>query len=243
MATVNPTSSAQTPTTAASAAGNKLAGDFDQFLKLLTTQLQYQDPTSPMDTTEFTNQLVQFASVEQQIAQSKSLESLINIQESWQTANAINYIGKEVDIAGKNITLVEGQGVLGYTLAANSESTTITIKDSSGKAIRTVSGDKTTGTHAYIWDGRTDAGVKMSDGTYTFEVTAKDAGGKAITVSTQFTGTVTGVTNHEGTIVLEVGVLKVPLSDVSAVRTPKPAADDDDTDTTTNSNTNNNTTS
>ena len=235
MATVNPTSSAQTPNTAATAAGSKLAGDFDQFLKLLTTQLQYQDPTSPMDTTEFTNQLVQFASVEQQIAQSKSLESLISIQESWQTANAINYIGKEVDIAGKNITLVEGQGVLGYTLPSNTESTTITIKDSSGKAIRTVSGDKTTGTHAYIWDGRTDAGVKMADGTYTFEVVAKDAGGKAVTVSTQVTGTVTGVTNHEGIIVLEVGVLKVPLSDVSAVRTPKPPTtpDPDDDDTTT----------
>jgi flagellar basal-body rod modification protein FlgD len=234
MATVTPTSTTPTSNSAASAAGSKLAGDFDQFLKLLTTQLQYQDPTSPMDTTEFTNQLVQFASVEQQIAQSKSLESLINIQESWQTANAINYIGKEVDIAGKNITLVEGQGVLGYTLPSNTESTTITIKDSSGKAIRTVAGDKTTGTHAYIWDGRTDAGVKMADGTYTFEVTAKDAGGKAVTVSTQFTGTVTGVTNHDGTIVLEVGVLKVPLKDVSAVRTPKPAATpntDDDTTT------------
>lgn len=241
MATVSPTSTTPTSNSAASAAGSKLAGDFDQFLKLLTTQLQYQDPTSPMDTTEFTNQLVQFASVEQQIAQSKSLESLISIQESWQTANAINYIGKEVDIAGKNITLVEGQGVLGYTLPSNTESTTITIKDSSGKAIRTVAGDKTTGTHAYIWDGRTDAGVKMADGTYTFEVTAKDAAGKAVTVSTQFTGTVTGVSNNDGTIILEVGVLKVPLKDVSAVRTPKPAATSN-TDTSNNSN-NNNTTS
>jgi flagellar basal-body rod modification protein FlgD len=233
MATVNPLSSAATSTSAADNSGTKLAGDFDQFLKLLTTQLQYQDPTSPMDTTEFTNQLVQFANVEQQIAQSKSLESLITIQESWQTANAINYIGKEVDISGKNVLLAEGQGVIGYTLPANTESTTVVIKDSSGKAIRTVAGEKTTGTHAYIWDGRTDGGVKMADGTYTFEVTAKDAAGKAVTVSTQFAGTVTGVTNSGGTVVLNVGVLKVPLSDVTGVRTPKATDTDTDTDTTT----------
>lgn len=232
MATVNPVSNAANPNSKAEQSGSKLAGDFDQFLQLLTTQLQYQDPTSPMDTTEFTNQLVQFASVEQQIAQSKSLESLISIQESWQTANAINYIGKDVDIAGKNVMLSEGKGVLGYTLPAHTESTTITIKDSSGKAIRTVSGEKTTGTHAYVWDGRTDGGVKMADGTYTFEVTAKDAAGKAVTVSTQFAGTVTGVTNKNGIVVLEVGVLKVPLSDVTAVRTPKAPSDDDTDDET-----------
>lgn len=223
MATVNALSSAATSTSAAENSGTKLAGDFDQFLKLLTTQLQYQDPTSPMDTTEFTNQLVQFANVEQQIAQSKSLESLISIQESWQTANAINYIGKEVDISGKNVLLEDGQGVIGYTLPSNTESTTVVIKDSSGKAIRTVAGNKTTGTYAYVWDGRTDGGVKMADGTYTFEVTAKDAAGKAVTVSTQFAGTVTGVTNSNGTVVLNVGVLKVPLADVTGVRTPTAA--------------------
>ncbi len=125
--------------------------------------------------------------------------------------------------------LADGQGVIGYTLPANTESTSVVIKDSSGKAIRTVAGEKTTGTHAYIWDGRTDGGVKMADGTYTFEVTAKDAAGKAVTVSTQFAGTVTGVTNSGGTVVLNVGVLKVPLSDVTGVRTPK--ASDTDTDT------------
>src|SRR5450432_1070196 len=92
--------SPSTAQAAASAATPALAGNFNDFLKLLTTQLQHQDPTSPLDPNQFTQELVQFASVEQQINTNKSLGTMISLQQTQQAASALTFLGATVAVSG-----------------------------------------------------------------------------------------------------------------------------------------------
>src|SRR3974390_2835673 len=93
-----------------------LAGNFNEFLKLLTTQLQNQDPLSPMDTNQFTQQLVQFSSVEQQINMNTQLSTLISLQQTAQTAQAASFIGATVTVNGATAQLVNGRATWNYSV-------------------------------------------------------------------------------------------------------------------------------
>src|SRR5262245_29800369 len=103
-------------TTGSSTSMGKLTENFDQFLALLTTQLKNQDPLSPMDSSEFTNQLVQFAGVEQQIATNKNLESLVTLQKSSQVMGALELMGKKVEVSGTTVPLQDKSATFVYTL-------------------------------------------------------------------------------------------------------------------------------
>ena len=106
----NATSTSSTAAKGTAAASRATFGDnYDTFLKLLTSQLQNQNPLSPMDSTQFTSQLVQYSSVEQAIKQNENLEKLIAMQSSTQSANAVGYIGKSVDMSGERVGLVSGE--------------------------------------------------------------------------------------------------------------------------------------
>src|ERR1700686_3335504 len=99
--TATPTTTTSTTSTAQAAGvvgSQQLAGNFDTFLKLLTTQLQNQDPLSPMDSNQFTQELVQFSQVEQQINTNTSLASLIALTKTQSSANAVSYLGKTITI-------------------------------------------------------------------------------------------------------------------------------------------------
>ncbi len=108
---------------------------FDQFLTLLTTQLRYQDPLSPMDSTQFTSQLVQFAMVEQSIRTNDQLETLIGMQRNNASATALGYIGHIVEVPGDVVTLEGGHAEIAYVLDENAGSTAITITDSAGQLV------------------------------------------------------------------------------------------------------------
>ena len=95
---------------------SQLTEDLDNFLTILTTQLQHQDPLEPLDTHEFTQQLVQFSSVEQLIAQNKNLESIIELQQNAMAISAVSYMGKQISAIGQENMLGEGQSTFSYTL-------------------------------------------------------------------------------------------------------------------------------
>ncbi len=192
---------------------------FDSFLKLLTTQLRYQDPTSPMNSTEFTSQLVQFSQVEQQLEANDKLDSLIGLQGASQIAFAASLAGKYIEIAG-DTTAYAGEGTLdyGYRMPAGAVDTTINIVDGSGRTVLTTGGEIAAGKHRFTWTGLTTDGTTAAAGDYRIQVIANDTDGEPLQVDPTIVSRVTGVDLEEGHIRLETGSFSVGLSDVLAIR-------------------------
>jgi flagellar basal-body rod modification protein FlgD len=209
------TSAAQGSAAAASATFGK---NFDTFLKLLTTQLQNQDPLSPMDTTQFTQQLVQFSSVEQSIRQNQNLETLIAYQKNAQSSGAVGYIGKTVEMSGDKVGLVGGRGNITYDLPEAANRTIVNIYDKDGKLVTRLEGTSRQGQNAVEWNGRSDTGAQLPDGDYKVEIVASDFAGRALRVNTALTGPVTDVHFVDGSTLLTVNGVRLPLSQLTAVR-------------------------
>ncbi|MGD9536948.1 MAG: flagellar hook assembly protein FlgD [Alphaproteobacteria bacterium] len=203
---------------AAERSGSALADTFDTFLNLLTKQLQNQDPLDPVDSGEFTQQLVLFTSAEQAVATNKNLETLIKLSTSNQSAAAVGYIGKTVEAEGRTSTLSQGLAVWQFELPSNAEQVDITVTDSNGKAVLNTNGAIDAGVHSFVWDGRNNDGMTMPDGNYTISISAKSANGEAITASTSILGRVSGIETVDGAIVLNVGSTKIPFDKVISVR-------------------------
>jgi flagellar basal-body rod modification protein FlgD len=205
------------PASSATRAQSQIAGNFQTFLKLLTTQLQYQDPMSPMDSNEFTAQLVQFAGVEQSIATNKNLENLVNFALANATSAAVGYLGREVTAGGETATLGSEGAHWSYTLPRAAASNNITIVDTAGKVIYKGQGAVTQGEHTFAWDGRTSTGQAAPPGSYKILIAAKDPGGNDIAVAPQVKGVVSSVDIEGGTPMLNVGGVKLKLADVISV--------------------------
>jgi flagellar basal-body rod modification protein FlgD len=204
-----------------------IADNFDTFLSLLTAQLQNQNPLDPLDTNAFTQQLVQFSSVEQQLKTNDFLSALVQANTNSVQTNAVNYIGKTVSAEGVRSELVNGKAVWNFHLedAAN---TTVTIKDKDGNVVYTEQGNLQAGTGQFTWDGKTSTGGKAKDGTYSISMTGTNAEGKTVPISTEFTGVVTGVDFTGSEPVLLIGPTRVNLSGVKAITVTPPADPSDD---------------
>jgi flagellar basal-body rod modification protein FlgD len=204
-----------------------LGQDFDSFLSLLTTQLKNQDPLAPMDSTQFTTQLVQFSQVEQSINTNSRLDQLVKLQSGSQAVSAVSFVGKSIEAFGDTMALNGGSASYVYTLPQDTASTTVIIKDSSGKIVRTIANAPTAdGKHVMTWDGKDDQGNALQDGTYTFTATGKDSNGAMVDAVTAIAGTVQGVTVENGVVVLDLGNGQlVKVTDVFTVSNPPPAGD------------------
>lgn len=199
------------------ASAASLADNFDTFLSLLTTQLKNQDPLEPMDSNQFTQQLVQFAGVEQAINTNKKLDQLIGMQAGGGLNNAVAYIGKTVEASGDQIVLQDGGATLGYDLAANAAQARISIVDALGRTVRVLDGERASGSHRLTWDGLDQNGVQLPDGTYRFAVAAVDANGKTVDSTTFTSGRVTGVETRDGGLTVMLGNRAVPFGSIRAV--------------------------
>ena len=196
----------------------KLSENLDSFLTILTTQLQNQDPLSPLDTHEFTNQLVLFAGVEQQIQQNNNLEDLIALQRNNVATGAVSYIGKQVEAEGRTTTLKDDEATFIYTLPEDANAATLTVVDSSGDLVLLTRAETAAGRHEFVFDGKNSLGNTLPEGAYTIEVTAADANDQPIDVSYTIFGTVTGVDIEEGEATLRLDDITVPLSQVTRIR-------------------------
>jgi flagellar basal-body rod modification protein FlgD len=207
----------QTLNSQQSQASKQLAGNFDTFLKLLTTQLQNQDPMSPMDSNQFTQQLVAFSGVEQQINTNDNLQSLIALSLSQQASAAVNYIGHSVVMTSGKGALQSGAVDWTYNLSAASSATTLTVKDASGKVVYSTGGETAQGNNDFSWDGKDQNGNQLPDGQYTLSVTATAADGSAVSSTIASKALVTAVDMSGNTPMLVLGAMEIPLSDVSLV--------------------------
>ena len=224
----------------AQTATSQLSENYDTFLTLLTTQLKNQDPLKPMDTNEFTSQLVQFSSVEQSIQTNKNLENLILMQKAAVTSDATGYIGREVSAISDTNNLTNGSATWNYALESTAAKTTLNITNSKGVLVYSADGDTAQGSHSFVWDGKDKNGNQLADGTYTMSVTAVDADNKTITPAVGIAGTVSGVTLSDDEPYLAVNGILLPLSNILTVKSPAATntttADTTTTDTTTTEN-------
>lgn len=170
---------AQSASGAASSAANL---NFDTFIKLLTTQLQNQDPLDPMDGTAFTEQIATFSSLEQQIATNSHLEKLVGQDAFGAQSLAVSYIGKEALVPGSQSQLTDGEMDFTYTMEKRSIFSEIKIVDSSGSIVKTLEGELDSGTHQVTWDGKNEDGEQLEDGKYTVFIEAAGADGNIVPV-------------------------------------------------------------
>ncbi len=210
-------SQGQSASTAKSLSG--LADNFDNFLTILTTQLQHQDPLSPLDSNEFTSQLVQFTGVEQQVLQNKNLEQLIALQSTGQQLDAVSFLGKIVEAVGNTNMLTDGEATFSYILPETAETAVIQIFNKAGDLVFEEPVDKEAGLHDYEWDGSTTNGGTAPEGIYTFAVTAINDAEEPIAVVHRVLGLVTGVSIENGETVLGIGDVGVPLDAVKGIQT------------------------
>ncbi len=200
-------------------ATQSLTDNFDTFLLMLTTQLEHQDPLNPTDSTEFTNQLVQFSQLEQQIAQSSKIEDLIALQQSAEGINAVNYLGKTVEVQADVTLLEDGNAEFSYLMPEGAVNASIAIVDSSGTVVITLDAEETAGRHDVVWDGKDTQGVLQPDGAYTVVVSAVDADDVPFeNIPAFFEGVAEAVWQLEGETFVTVGPVEVPLSRILTVK-------------------------
>jgi flagellar basal-body rod modification protein FlgD len=209
---VSPVTSQTTAPSQAAAAQTQLSSNFSTFLTLLTTQLQNQDPLSPMDSNQFTQQLVEFSQVEQQINSNQNLESLISLSKNQSTQSAVSYLGKTVTLTDGAAALMNGQAKWAYSLDDDAKSATLVVTDSQGHTVYTGPAETGSGMHAFTWDGTTNSGGQKPDGAYTLSVTAKTSDGTSIGTRVASQGIVSEVDLTGSEPLLMIGPLGVPLS-------------------------------
>jgi flagellar basal-body rod modification protein FlgD len=197
-----------------------LANNFDQFLTLLTTQLKNQSPLDPLDTNQFTQQLVQFASVEQQIKSNDTLSALLVATKAATATNALGFVGMEITADGTTTKLEGGKATWNLNLPRAAARATVTVRDSNGATVFSESKALNAGTQSYAWDGKSANGTRAPDGNYTISVTATDVTGKDMTVKTEITGVVDSVDLTGSAPALKVGAATVAVDQVKSMRKP-----------------------
>jgi flagellar basal-body rod modification protein FlgD len=182
----------------------EIASNFTTFLQLLTTQLQNQDPLSPMDTNQFTQQLVEFAGVEQQMKTNDTLSTLVSLQQSAQTTQALSLVGADVVVNGTTAQLANGQA--SWSLTSTQPATaTVTITAPSGQTVYSATGAVNSGSQTFTWNGVGNDGTTWPAGNYTLTATAVSASGQSTPITTQVEGTVSSVDLTQTPPVLSIG--------------------------------------
>ncbi len=211
-----------------------------QFLSILLTQMQHQNPLDPMDTKEFTGQLAQFSSLEQQISTNVKLDSLLGSLQQTAVASSFGYIGQYVDLDTNSGTLQDGQATWTYALPEDAEQLTVTIKDGSGNLVysgtlQNGSGSTqvSSGTYSFTLNPE-DYGGSLADGTVLkFSINAKDSNGDSIDTDIHTTVRVDSIQSDNNSTYLQAGGLLFEIGDIQKIVQPATTTTDTTTEDTT----------
>lgn len=214
MATINPAA----PSSSGSSSGttNQINANFNLFISMLTTQIQNQDPLDPMDSAAYTNQLVQFSMVEQQIASTQKLDEQLTQLKMQSASQFVNYIGKEITAQGATTQLENDKATWNFASVSEGKAT-VSVKNEKGAVIYTREVDLSKGDNAFVWDGVGTNGAKQEDGAYSVELETKNKDGKPFTVQTEVTGRVDAVDFSRGSVVLKIRDVEIPVGLVKKV--------------------------
>jgi flagellar basal-body rod modification protein FlgD len=188
-----PNSSGSSAAATTALASSQIAGNFQSFLTLLTTQLQNQNPLDPLDTNQFTQQLVEFAGVQQQLNTNDSLATLVSLQQTAQSTQALGFVGKTAVVNGSTAALTNSTATWELSVPANSDAN-VTIANSSGQTVFSGNYSVSAGNNQpFTWNGQGSDGTQLPDGNYTLTATAKDSSNNTVAVTTQVQGVVSSV--------------------------------------------------
>lgn len=211
-------SSTSSSASASSSSKSTAESSYDMFLQLYCVQIQNQNPLDPMDTNDMTQQLATYSQLEQQVNTNDKLDTIISSLDSQSLSNGTGYLGRTVD-ADTDTLSVSDDGTVSadwrYSLDSTASEVTLTVLDSDGDAVWTGSGETSSGSHAFNWDGTDRYGNAVAAGDYTLQVTATNSSGNAVTSSTSIRGTVTAVDSSSGSTVLELGDTQIDVNDVT----------------------------
>jgi flagellar basal-body rod modification protein FlgD len=215
-------------TEATSGSRTRLAENFDTFLTLLTTQLKNQDPLSPMDSTQFTQQMVQMTGVEQQLLTNDLLSKLVANSNSG-ISTAVSLIGKEVRAVSDTAALQGGKADWVYDLDQDAQEVKVEVVDATTGATvhsSTLSGDALkAGEHTFTWDGKDRSGRALPNGgSYKLRITTKDTTGETIPTAVYIQGVVSGVEQADGQTLLTINGARVTWDKVASIYQPEPPA-------------------
>jgi flagellar basal-body rod modification protein FlgD len=218
MTAVAPISTTGTTSSTVSTAldSTEIASNFTTFLQLLTTQLKNQNPLDPLDTNQFTQQLVQFAQVEQQMKSNDQLSSLVSLEKSAQASTALANVGATVVVDGSTAALTNGNATWNLNVTKPSTAT-ITIKDSTGQNVFTGTAGVNPGTQSFTWDGRGSDGRIWPSGNYTLTATAVDAGNQSVAISTEVQAVVDSVDLSQSPPVMSINGQNYTLDKIKRV--------------------------
>jgi flagellar basal-body rod modification protein FlgD len=210
------TNAAQTSTSSTPTTG--FGDNFNTFLKLLTTQLQNQDPLSPLDTNQFTQQLVSFSQVEQAINTNQKLSTLVSMASTSQAVSALPLVGKTVEYDGSSAVLSGGSAHFSYTLPNQATSSVITVSNAQGQVVFRGAGELGAGKHDFVWNGKDLSGASQPEGSYSISVAAQGVDKSALTATTTGFGKVDGIELASGQPLMTIGGLKVPTTKMLAIK-------------------------
>jgi flagellar basal-body rod modification protein FlgD len=199
----------------------------DDFLNLLVTQLQHQDPLNPAESTEFTAQLAQFSSLEQLNNINDNLKNMELFQTSMTNSQAVSYIGKEITAKGNSVQLESGRPAECYfELETNAALAVITVYDATGGFVKSFeTGALNSGRQSAAWDGTDRDGNPVLPGVYRFEVQAVDINNQSLKVTPLMNAVVTGVSFKNQTASLITSLQTIAIDDVIAVSAVQPQTD------------------
>lgn len=195
----------------------------DDFLTLLVTQLQHQDPLNPMESTEFTAQLAQFSSLEQLNNVNENLQYLQLYQASLNNSQAVSFIGKNVDAVCNTILVDSGASEMVHLeLFEDAKAVYVSIYDSYGELVRSLeAGPLNAGEQSVNWDVADSEGNSVPDGKYTFEIMAVDINDESVDVLPLVSEKVSGVTFNDGVTYLRAGGHEISIGDVLRISEPE----------------------
>ena len=194
---------------------SQLSNNYNDFLGLLMTQLKNQDPGSPMDANQFTQELVQFSSVEQQINTNSSLGQLIQLTQQDGLLQSSSLIGKNVVVSNSDMPLQNGKAAISFTAPAAGD-VTIAVSDASGNLLSSYNVQASAGSNTWSWNGQNSRGATVPDGDYKVSVKTKGSAASA-TLAFNVVGTVTGVQQVGGALQLQMGAVSDSVSNVQQV--------------------------
>jgi len=208
-----------------------LASDFTQFLTLLTTQLQNQDPLSPLDSKEFTDQLVQFSQVEQSINTNTKLDDLLSLQIGNAATSALGYVGLDVSYVSAEVAHERGEpSTIRYSLESQATVSRINIFSETNELIFSGDAEQSAGAHTFEWNGRDLLNNEVESGTYVVRIDSVDADENPVDTTTVVQARVRGIEQQDGVVFALVGERAVPIADVlSAVVPPTTTSSTDET--------------